>query len=54
MEHILCSSLFPNEFSVKDKVKNWVKVFSSFDKVEVRALEKLLEQKQRFVMNARS
>lgn len=53
VEHILCSSLFPNEFSVKDKVKNWVKVFSSFDKVEVRALEKLLEQKQRLQQEMR-
>ncbi|XP_060185631.1 sister chromatid cohesion protein PDS5 homolog A isoform X2 [Lycium barbarum] len=53
VEHILCSSLFPNEFSVTDKVKNWVKVFSSFDKVEVRALEKLLEQKQRLQQEMR-
>ncbi|CAN4127000.1 unnamed protein product [Withania somnifera] len=54
VEHILCTSLFPNEFSVKDKVKIWVKVFLSFDKVEVRALEKLLEQKQRMAMPLRS
>ncbi|KAK4360111.1 hypothetical protein RND71_022340 [Anisodus tanguticus] len=53
VEHILCSSLFPNEFSVRDKVKNWVRVFSSFDKVEVRALEKLLEQKQRLQQEMR-
>ncbi|KAK4369677.1 hypothetical protein RND71_009152 [Anisodus tanguticus] len=53
VEHILCSSLFPNEFSVRDKVKNWVIVFSSFDKVEVRALEKLLEQKQRLQQEMR-
>lgn len=51
VEHILCSSLFPSEFSIKDKVKKWVRVFLSFDKVEIRALEKLLEHKQRFVMN---
>ncbi|CAN4114615.1 unnamed protein product [Withania somnifera] len=53
VEHILCTALFPNEFSVKDKVRNWVKVFSSFDKVEVRALEKLLEQKQRLQQEIR-
>ncbi|XP_074344973.1 sister chromatid cohesion protein PDS5 homolog A isoform X2 [Apium graveolens] len=47
VEPILCSLLFPSEFSVKDKVRNWVKVFSKFDKVEIKALEKILEQKQR-------
>lgn len=49
VEPVLCLSLFPNKFSVKEKVKNWVRVFSGFDKVEVKALEKMLEQKQRFV-----
>ncbi|KAM1033682.1 hypothetical protein FF1_037151 [Malus domestica] len=47
IESVLCESLFPTNFSVKDKVKHWVRVFSSFDKVEVKALEKILEQKQR-------
>ncbi|XP_017226187.1 sister chromatid cohesion protein PDS5 homolog A isoform X2 [Daucus carota subsp. sativus] len=47
VEPILCSSLFPSEFSVKDKVRHWVKVFTKFDKVEIKALEKILEQKQR-------
>ncbi|CAK9156797.1 unnamed protein product [Ilex paraguariensis] len=47
IEPILCASLFPNEFSVKDKVENWIRVFSGFDKVEVKALEKIMEQKQR-------
>ncbi|KAD4982238.1 hypothetical protein E3N88_18909 [Mikania micrantha] len=46
-EQILCTSLFPVEFTIKDKVKKWVKLFSNFDEVEVKALEKLLEQKQR-------
>lgn len=50
VEHILCTSLFPAEFSVKDNVKTWVRLFSKFDKVEIKALEKILEQKQRFVM----
>lgn len=48
VEPVLCLSLFPAEFSVKDKVKNWVRSFAGFDKVEVKALEKILEQKQRF------
>ncbi|KAI3499028.1 hypothetical protein L1887_34820 [Cichorium endivia] len=47
VENILSTSLFPVEISVKDKVKNWVKLFSEFDKVEVNALEKILEQRQR-------
>ncbi|KAJ9563026.1 hypothetical protein OSB04_008186 [Centaurea solstitialis] len=47
VEHILCTSLFPVELSVKDKVRNWVRLFSKFDKVEVNVLEKILEQKQR-------
>ncbi|XP_010252783.1 PREDICTED: sister chromatid cohesion protein PDS5 homolog B [Nelumbo nucifera] len=46
-EAVLCGSLFPTEFSIKDKVKHWIKVFPGFDKIEVKALEKLLEQKQR-------
>ncbi|XP_010538450.1 PREDICTED: sister chromatid cohesion protein PDS5 homolog A-A-like isoform X2 [Tarenaya hassleriana] len=47
IEHILCNSLFPSAFSVRDKVKHWLQVFSGFDTVEVKALEKILEQKQR-------
>ncbi|XP_004293403.1 PREDICTED: sister chromatid cohesion protein PDS5 homolog A [Fragaria vesca subsp. vesca] len=49
IENVLCESLFPTEFSIKDKVKHWVRVFSVFDKVEVKALEKILEQKQRLL-----
>ncbi|KAJ7946454.1 sister chromatid cohesion protein PDS5-like A-A-like [Quillaja saponaria] len=47
IESLLCESLFPAQFSVEDKVKHWVGIFSRFDKVEMKALEKLLEQKQR-------
>ncbi|GJV33394.1 sister chromatid cohesion protein PDS5 homolog B-like protein isoform X1 [Tanacetum coccineum] len=47
VEHILCTSMFPTDFSVKDRVKTWIRLFSKFDKVEVKALEKILEQKQR-------
>ncbi|KAL1559997.1 sister chromatid cohesion protein PDS5 A-like [Salvia divinorum] len=47
IEPILSLSLFPTDFPVKDKVKKWVRIFSGFDKVEVKALEKILEQKQR-------
>ncbi|KAH6775849.1 binding protein [Perilla frutescens var. hirtella] len=47
IEPILSLSLFPDDFSVRDKVKKWVRIFSGFDKIEVTALEKILEQKQR-------
>ncbi|GER52831.1 sister chromatid cohesion protein pds5 [Striga asiatica] len=47
IEPILSLSLFPNDFSVKDKVTNWIRIFAGFDKIEVKALEKILEQKQR-------
>ncbi|XP_038690339.1 sister chromatid cohesion protein PDS5 homolog A-like isoform X1 [Tripterygium wilfordii] len=47
IESILCGSLFPMEFSIKDRVKCWVRVFSIFDGVEVKALEKIMEQRQR-------
>ncbi|KZV51246.1 hypothetical protein F511_05903 [Dorcoceras hygrometricum] len=47
VEPILSLFLFPADFSVKDKVLNWIRIFSGFDKVEVKALEKILEQKQR-------
>ncbi|XP_073137283.1 sister chromatid cohesion protein PDS5 homolog A isoform X2 [Henckelia pumila] len=47
VEPILSLSLFPADFSIKDKVLNWIRIFSGFEKVEVKALEKILEQKQR-------
>ncbi|GMY36602.1 sister chromatid cohesion protein PDS5 homolog A isoform X4 [Fagus crenata] len=47
IELVLSGSLFPIESSVKEIVKHWVRVFSGFDKVEVKALERILEQKQR-------
>lgn len=47
IESVLCGSLFPAEFSVSDTVKHWVGIFSGFDKVEVKAFEKMLEQKHR-------
>uniref|UniRef100_A0A6V7QRS0 Sister chromatid cohesion protein PDS5 homolog A n=1 Tax=Ananas comosus var. bracteatus TaxID=296719 RepID=A0A6V7QRS0_ANACO len=47
IEHLLCGSLFPPEFSIKDRVKHWITAFSGFDKVEVKALEQILLQKQR-------
>ncbi|XP_043688840.1 sister chromatid cohesion protein PDS5 homolog A-B isoform X2 [Telopea speciosissima] len=47
IEVILCGSLFPAEFSIENKVRHWVRIFSGFDKVEVKALERILEQKQR-------
>ncbi|ESQ39921.1 hypothetical protein EUTSA_v10000739mg [Eutrema salsugineum] len=47
IEHILCSSLFPSDFSVRDKVKLWIGIFSGFDNVETKAFEKIMEQRQR-------
>ncbi|TXG69783.1 hypothetical protein EZV62_004718 [Acer yangbiense] len=47
IDSVLCGSLFPTEFSVKDRVGHWVRVFSGFDRIEMKALEKILEQKQR-------
>lgn len=49
IEYILCSSLFPSDFSVRDKVKHWIQIFSGFDKVETKAFEKILEQRQRCI-----
>ncbi|XP_057415482.1 sister chromatid cohesion protein PDS5 homolog A-like isoform X2 [Lotus japonicus] len=47
IEAVISGSLFPAEFSISDIVRLWVEIFSGFDKVEVKALEKILEQKQR-------
>ncbi|XP_057429975.1 sister chromatid cohesion protein PDS5 homolog A-like [Lotus japonicus] len=47
IESVLCGSLFPSEISTNDVVKHWIEIFSGFSKVEVKALEKILEQKQR-------
>ncbi|QHO51135.1 hypothetical protein HN51_002882 [Arachis hypogaea] len=47
IESVLCGSLFPAEFSVSEHVKQWIGIFSLFDKVEVKAFEKMLEQKSR-------
>ncbi|CAH9112133.1 unnamed protein product [Cuscuta epithymum] len=53
VEPVLCRSLFPSEFSVRDAVKSWVRVFSGFDKIEVKSLEKMMEQKQRLQQEMR-
>lgn len=50
IEFILCGSLFPPDLTIRERVKHWIKVFSTFDKVEVKALEQILLQKQRLVM----
>ncbi|XP_039016298.1 sister chromatid cohesion protein PDS5 homolog A-like [Hibiscus syriacus] len=47
IESVLCGSLFPTEFSIRDKVKIWIRIFTGFDKIEVKALERMLEQKLR-------
>lgn len=52
IESILCGSLFPAEFAVKEIVGLWIRIFAGLDKFEVKALEKILEQKQRLQQNA--
>ncbi|CAH2046001.1 unnamed protein product [Thlaspi arvense] len=47
IEYIICSSLFPSDFSVRDKVKRWIEIFSGFDNAETKAFEKIMEQRQR-------
>ncbi|XP_047310711.1 sister chromatid cohesion protein PDS5 homolog A [Impatiens glandulifera] len=47
IESILYASIFPTEFTAKERVKTWVRFFPTFDHVELKALEKILEQKQR-------
>ncbi|KAL6909914.1 hypothetical protein ACP4OV_001573 [Aristida adscensionis] len=47
IESILCGSLFPQEFPTKGRVKHWVTAVTNFDKVEMKALEQILLQKQR-------
>ncbi|XP_030473954.2 sister chromatid cohesion protein PDS5 homolog A [Syzygium oleosum] len=47
IESFLYGSLYPIEMSIREKVKYWVRFFLAFDKVEVKALERILEQKQR-------
>ncbi|KAG1327428.1 hypothetical protein COCNU_01G013620 [Cocos nucifera] len=54
IELILCGSLFSSEFSIKDKEKHWVTVFSGFDKVEVKALERFFcKSKGDFLLDCR-
>lgn len=47
IDSILCGSLFPPEFPVKGRVNHWVSAVTHFDKVEIKALEQILLQKQR-------
>ncbi|KAF7094903.1 hypothetical protein CFC21_097177 [Triticum aestivum] len=47
IESVLCGSLFPPEFPTKERVKHWVIAATHFDKVEMKALEQILLQKQR-------
>ncbi|XP_068637108.1 sister chromatid cohesion protein PDS5 homolog A-like isoform X2 [Aristolochia californica] len=47
IEAALCGLLCPTVISVKDRVKQWVTVLSVLEKVDIKALEKLLAQKQR-------
>lgn len=43
IEAAVCGSFSP----IENKVKQWIVVFSTFDKADVKALEKLLMQKKR-------
>ncbi|PKA59812.1 DNA mismatch repair protein MSH6 [Apostasia shenzhenica] len=47
IEFIMCGMLFPPDLATRDRVKHWIKAFSALDKVEVKALEQILLQKQR-------
>lgn len=47
IEFILCGSLFPRDSTITERVKSCVMFFSTFDKVEVKALQQILLQKQR-------
>ncbi|CAL1352064.1 unnamed protein product [Linum trigynum] len=47
IEYVLSVSLFPSELSTIDRVVLWLRILCTFDKVEVKALEKLMEQKLR-------
>ncbi|GMN36661.1 hypothetical protein TIFTF001_006195 [Ficus carica] len=47
IESFVYRSMLPTDFSMIDKVQQWLKVFSGFDKVEMMAHEKILEQKRR-------
>ncbi|KAG0495215.1 hypothetical protein HPP92_006209 [Vanilla planifolia] len=47
IEYVLCGSLLPFDLSIRNRVKHWIKAFSTFDKVETKALEQILMQKQR-------
>ncbi|KAJ1259018.1 hypothetical protein BS78_10G121300 [Paspalum vaginatum] len=47
IDSILCGSLFPPELPMKGRVKHWVSAVTHFDKVEIKALEQILLQKQR-------
>ncbi|KAM0917721.1 hypothetical protein ACQ4PT_009179 [Festuca glaucescens] len=47
IESILCGSLFPPEFPIKERVKHWITAVTHFDKVDMKALEQILLQKQR-------
>ncbi|KAL8137333.1 hypothetical protein V2J09_003334 [Rumex salicifolius] len=47
VEIVLCESMFPADFTIKHRVRQWIRILPGLDKVEVKGLEKILEQKQR-------
>lgn len=47
IETVLSEELFPSEFPAEERVKYWISFFAAFDKNDVKALERVLLQKQR-------
>lgn len=47
MELVFSEQLFPSGFPVQERVKCWIAFFSAFDSNDVKALERILQQKQR-------
>ncbi|GMH26851.1 hypothetical protein Nepgr_028694 [Nepenthes gracilis] len=53
IESILCGALFPSKIKIKDLVNQWIRIFSALEKAEVKALENIMEQKQRLQQEMR-
>ena len=47
MEVVFSEQLFPADFPVIERTKCWISFFSAFDENDVKALERILQQKQR-------
>jgi hypothetical protein len=49
MELVFSEQLFPADFPVVERAKCWISFFSVFDENDVKALERILQQKQRYL-----